>query len=100
MRISDWSSTCALPIYGLLHRFTAVGGFLGGLAGHAVGDFGVLGVLVDVGAHLLDGGAGFFDAGCLLASGLAHGLRGGADRSDERRVGKECVSTCRFRWSP
>src|SRR3546814_2325852 len=21
-------------------------------------------------------------------------------RSDERRVGKECVSTCRFRWSP
>src|SRR3546814_15827755 len=25
--------------------------------------------------------------------------RGGA-RSEERRVGKECVSTCRFRWSP
>src|SRR3546814_14053554 len=27
----------------------------------------------------------------------------GADiafRSEERRVGKECVSTCRFRWSP
>src|SRR3546814_9513026 len=22
------------------------------------------------------------------------------DRSEERRVGKECVSTCRFRWSP
>src|SRR3546814_2423590 len=21
-------------------------------------------------------------------------------RSDERRVGKECVGTCRFRWSP
>src|SRR3546814_14462980 len=21
-------------------------------------------------------------------------------RSEERRVGKECVSTCRFRWSP
>src|SRR3546814_13048152 len=21
-------------------------------------------------------------------------------RSDERRVGTECVSTCRFRWSP
>src|SRR3546814_14968482 len=21
-------------------------------------------------------------------------------RSDERSVGKECVSTCRFRWSP
>src|SRR3546814_12369452 len=23
-----------------------------------------------------------------------------SDRSEERRVGKECVSTCRFRWSP
>src|SRR3546814_13986487 len=24
----------------------------------------------------------------------------GVMRSEERRVGKECVSTCRFRWSP
>src|SRR3546814_20268995 len=24
----------------------------------------------------------------------------GIDRSEERRVGKECVSTCRFRWTP
>src|SRR3546814_7327915 len=24
----------------------------------------------------------------------------GAKRSEERRVGKECVSTCRSRWSP
>src|SRR3546814_14583079 len=23
-----------------------------------------------------------------------------AMRSEERRVGKECVSTCRYRWSP
>src|SRR3546814_14121110 len=23
-----------------------------------------------------------------------------ATRSEERRVGKECVSTCRYRWSP
>src|SRR3546814_10804413 len=31
-------------------------------------------------------------------------IRAGADsifvRSEERRVGKECVSTCRSRWSP
>src|SRR3546814_5090684 len=27
-------------------------------------------------------------------------LRQGHDRSEERRVGKECVSTCRSRWSP
>src|SRR3546814_5532004 len=25
---------------------------------------------------------------------------GSCDRSEERRVGKECVSTCRSRWSP
>src|SRR3546814_1018821 len=25
---------------------------------------------------------------------------GGTVRSEERRVGKECVSTCRSRWSP
>src|SRR3546814_8819836 len=28
----------------------------------------------------------------------AHGVR--RARSEERRVGKECVSTCRSRWSP
>src|SRR3546814_11351851 len=26
--------------------------------------------------------------------------REGNERSEERRVGKECVSTCRSRWSP
>src|SRR3546814_8051245 len=34
----------------------------------------------------------------LIASLLRAGLRVG--RSEERRVGKECVSTCRSRWSP
>src|SRR3546814_8965215 len=31
-----------------------------------------------------------------------HALSGGelGRRSEERRVGKECVSTCRSRWSP
>src|SRR3546814_6651972 len=28
------------------------------------------------------------------------GERGRGGRSEERRVGKECVSTCRSRWSP
>src|SRR3546814_8013960 len=31
---------------------------------------------------------------------LALGARRHAVRSEERRVGKECVSTCRSRWSP
>src|SRR3546814_9242313 len=30
-------------------------------------------------------------------SNQVHQSRG---RSEERRVGKECVNTCRFRWSP
>src|SRR3546814_20292256 len=50
-----------------------------------------------------------------LAQAMAHLVRIGLDnivggyvgvvpaaapRSEERRVGKECVSTCRYRWSP
>ena len=27
-------------------------------------------------------------------------IRAGAGRSEERRVGKECLSVCRSRWSP
>src|SRR3546814_1755986 len=36
--------------------------------------------------------------GCSEESGK--GCAGGGIRSEERRVGKECVSTCRSRWSP
>src|SRR3546814_15050044 len=44
----------------------------------------------------------------LLRAGISslrwHDIHGSAiwhgDRSEERRVGKECVSTCRSRWSP
>src|SRR3546814_15920542 len=31
---------------------------------------------------------------------LFHAAAGGVGRSEERRVGKECVSPCRSRWSP
>src|SRR3546814_17808208 len=31
---------------------------------------------------------------------VRHWLQNDACRSDERRVGKECVSTCRYRWAP
>src|SRR3546814_14654295 len=27
-------------------------------------------------------------------------VTGPTGRSEERRVGKECISTCRYRWSP
>src|SRR3546814_12994079 len=32
--------------------------------------------------------------------GVTNFLGVSPDRSEERRVGKECVSTCRSRWSP
>src|SRR3546814_11375473 len=37
------------------------------------------------------------DASYKQQDGLRYSAR---DRSEERRVGKECVSTCRSRWSP
>src|SRR3546814_15134421 len=36
----------------------------------------------------------------MLQSGLLLPASGFSKRSEERRVGKECVSTCRSRWSP
>src|SRR3546814_15917136 len=49
-------------------------------------------------------------AAVVLSAGLSAPAPGGgtlrdamlamARRSEERRVGKECVSTCRYRWSP
>src|SRR3546814_15476898 len=38
----------------------------------------------------------------MVAAGQADAFAAmaGMHRSEERRVGKECVSTCRYRWSP
>src|SRR3546814_14330698 len=38
--------------------------------------------------------------GAQINVGRVTGVDDGAARSEERRVGKECVSTCRSRWSP
>src|SRR3546814_15033023 len=50
-------------------------------------------------------GHAFGEAGGLQASAIEKAPGAGAeevenDRSEERRVGKECVSTCRSRWAP
>src|SRR3546814_10898606 len=74
VRISDWSSdVCSSDLQ--LHR----------------GDF------ID-GAHnvVLIGGPG--TGKTHIATAL--GVQAVEHRSEERRVGKECVSTCRSRWSP
>src|SRR3546814_6883336 len=39
-------------------------------------------------------------ADALRPEDARHPARREPDRSEERRVGKECVSTCRSRWSP
>src|SRR3546814_9727254 len=78
--------TCALPIFGEIDRI-AIPALMVGERGR------------------------FEDAVHLAHPGLEHGHvaivgeEGGVDqrrsaRSEERRVGKECVSTCRSRWSP
>src|SRR3546814_4163857 len=41
-----------------------------------------------------------FDNVFCLVSSISHSVFCGIFRSEERRVGKECVSTCRSRWSP
>src|SRR3546814_18808673 len=43
---------------------------------------------------------GLSDDGLQLAQSAFAFLEEHAWRSEERRVGKECVSTCRSRWSP
>src|SRR3546814_11969105 len=40
------------------------------------------------------------DAGVTVKLALTGNMSTGGIRSEERRVGKECVSTCRSRWSP
>src|SRR3546814_5701532 len=90
MRISDWSSdVCSSD----LHAAAVVRGSY-----HSV-------VVVDMpfGTYEASPQQAFESAAYLLkkSGAAAVKLEGGrAMRSEERRVGKECVSTCRSRWSP
>src|SRR3546814_18548234 len=64
--------------------------------GRNVGTFGDIGTLSFYPAHHItmgEGGAVFTDKPRLKR--VIESMR-----SEERRVGKECVSTCRSRWSP
>src|SRR3546814_11759673 len=45
-------------------------------------------------------GPALTDLGARYPAAVFLGKLGGEKRSEERRVGKECVSTCRSRWSP
>src|SRR3546814_12821258 len=87
MRISDWSSDVCSSDRTLQHALEAerrlgVAAIVLGQARHRTGDR-----LFQVASQSVEVGAGR----------LQDGLR--RRRSEERRVGKECVSTCRSRWS-
>src|SRR3546814_9111267 len=85
MRISDWSSdVCSsdLGAGGGGHRLVE------GIAGRA-----------DRQMHVIELGGGEGNSQMGDLSGISEAGDFGS-RSEERRVGKECVSTCRSRWSP
>src|SRR3546814_20243854 len=93
MRISDWSSdVCSSDLARTAKRFeTRVG-----LDDHPAGRPGLDDRLLL--AYLAGRAVGAAERHAALQIGVDQ--PGGRERSEERRVGKECVSTCRSRWSP
>src|SRR3546814_14500253 len=89
MRISDWSSDVCSSDLAL------------------IGVCGLVGLLSSAGtwAVVWAGVIGFASAFILIWTLALPPMIAARDevhrmRSEERRVGKECVSTCRSRWSP
>src|SRR3546814_15565284 len=97
MRISDWSSDVCSSDLGLRAGRIVLQHDVGRLFGMLAGVFPALQRGLHEARHLVDEGR-------VIEIVLQHVkavLQGGdALRSEERRVGKECVSTCRSRWSP
>src|SRR3546814_14158269 len=96
MRISDWSSdVCSSDLsLGLTGEETF------DISGITELNDGTIPRTVHVKVTAPDGSEKEFDAVVRIATpGEAEYYRNGG-RSEERRVGKECVSTCRSRWSP
>src|SRR3546814_19416717 len=101
MRISDWSSdVCSSDLHQRAGVFEGLANALA--AGHFT-HAGVAGVVFendDVAGKERAVGATEIPQHADM-TGYRHDLHAGDDRrSEERRVGKECVSTCRSRWSP
>src|SRR3546814_13947054 len=100
VRISDWSSDVCSSDLGMAN---IASGLLGGMAGCAM-----IGQTV---INIKSGGRGRLStlvAGVVLLILVVFlgpwvsqiPMAALVARSEERRVGKECVSTCRSRWSP
>src|SRR3546814_6367252 len=94
MRISDWSSdVCSSDLEGADQVLAGVGVDPGLAADRGV-DHGQ-----QCGGHVHDRDAPHPGGGD-KAGEVGRRSTAEAHRSEERRVGKECVSTCRSRWSP
>src|SRR3546814_18149017 len=101
MRISDWSSdVCSSDLIGR-HRFN--------VSGKRKGEQKSEDEIVDVAVEPIIDEAEFAEVQAVMRSRspqlkaprfVTAGTLLGGVRSDEGRVGKECVSTCRSRWSP
>src|SRR3546814_17375482 len=90
MRISDWSSdVCSSDL-------------VGAAVGAALEEVGLAGQADKLADELAHGDQRLLDFAIALAAQPRLLLldEPTAGRSEERRVGKECVSTCRSRWSP
>src|SRR3546814_15384612 len=105
MRIIDWSSdVCSSDLTDIgtwQVNGTGVPSLISGNLDlkEETGDSITIGAVVrpDMGSSLLSDltvSVDFYDIKIKDAIGIVPG------RSEERRVGKECVSTCRSRWSP
>src|SRR3546814_13224366 len=106
MRISDWSSdVCSSDL-----RFARVDTLIVDKTGTLTqGRPQLVAVLPEAGVdednllHLaasLELGSEHPLAEAIVAGASERGVALAKARSEERRVGKECVSTCRSRWSP
>src|SRR3546814_17656099 len=99
---------CALPIFGFLVAYGADARAVSAATGAFVNDDPVClqatGFVLSPEGRIVTAVYSTRAIGRLLPPdvlGLVRYLKSSAkNRSEERRVGKECVSTCRSRWSP
>src|SRR3546814_13397770 len=98
MRISDWSSdVCSSDLRErVFERFYRVADNAGEGSGLGLAIVREICLAAGGAVRLLDPP----DGGGTLVEVTLPAAAAAADRSEERRVGKECVSTCRSRWSP
>src|SRR3546814_14764836 len=101
MRISDWSSdVCSSDLSepGLFKGNATVEDCE--ISGTFEGDLTVTGLLVVQPSGRVSGRIRYAEMELSRGARVSGDIDVLDDRSEERRVGKECVSTCRSRWSP